>query len=199
MIRIFASAFFAVAAHGAAAQETGKPLGELLDVLPPPEGAPAEPASPPPAPPPEVSQGSVGTLVLPPSQADGLGAPAVPASGEVADVAQAEAEAPLDGEAEADAAWAAMQEERRRKVNEVEAPLVARLNAEVAARQEAQRRANEEARAAREASLAAREETIRRAEAEYRAALERHRRELEMQQARYQACLDGHDAACAPR
>ena len=194
MIRILLPAFLLGLGAAATAQEADKPLGELLEALPAPEGE-RRPATAPPPPP--VPPGGVGTLDLPASRA---------AEGPLGELEAAEAApeaAPLDAEAraaaEADAAWAAMQEERRAKVNAVEAPLVDRLNTQVIEREEARRRAAAEAQAAYEQSLAEREAEMRRREVQYAAAVERHRREVERQRAQYQACLAGDEIACPPR
>lgn len=204
-MRIAAAVLLATLASAAVAQELEKPLGELLEALPPPEGEAARPASPPAAPPPEVPQGSVGTLQLPPSQADEGLAPgastdeAVDAVVDMPGLDVAPADEAAAAAAEAEAAWAAMQEARRAKVNALEAPLVAGLNAEAAERLEEQRRRNEEAQAAYQQSLAEREEAIRRRDSQYRAALESHRREAERQRQRYEACLAGVREACEAR
>jgi hypothetical protein len=180
----------------ASAQQPGKPLGELLESLPPPEAEAREavqPATARPAPPP---RSGVGTIELPPSQPARIDAPeAVPA------VDAKDPEALEDPEAVeaavADAAWADLQEQRRAEINAVESPIVDRLNAQMVQRQQAFERQVAEERAAHERRVAAHAAEVRRLEAEHRAALERHRAEEERLRALYQACLAGDEAACA--
>lgn len=178
-----------LAAFGAvaSAQQPGKPLGGLLDSLPPPETearqpAPARPAQPP--------RSGVGTVELPPSQPARIDAPEEESAIETKDPESIEAAA-------ADAAWADLQEQRRAEINAVESPIVDRLNAEMVERQQAFERQVAEERAAHERRVAAHAAEVRRLEAEHRAALERHRREEERLRAIYQACLAGDEAACA--
>lgn len=174
----------------ASAQQPGKPLGELLDSLPPPEAEAPEPAQPAPARPAPLPSSGVGTVDLPPSQPARIDAPeAVPAI-DAKDSAAIEAAA-------ADAAWADLQEQRRAEINAVEGPIVDRLNARMVERQQAFERQVAEERAAHERRVAAHAAEVRRLEAEHRAALERHRREEERLRALYQACLAGDEAACA--
>lgn len=183
----------ALALAGSAAAQQGKPLGDLLDTLPPAETeVKPEPARPAAAPAPRVAPGQVGTAELPPSRAQGL-----------APSAEAE-EAPPPPEA--DAAWAAAQERRRAEINAVEGPLVEALNAEMAARQAQETRrieaemAEHRRRVAEHARRVAEVEAEReRRDAEHRAEVERHRREYERRRALYEACLAGDRSACPPR
>ncbi len=202
-----------------AAQTPDEPLGDLLNVIPLPEGPPAEadaPASSPspprfvPAPAPSVPAGNVLPVDLPPSAA--TGEPVLP--DEAASEADLAAQDGLAGEADlteeeaaaaaadaaAEAAWAAIQEQRRAQVNAVEAPIVAGLNAEMAARAEAEGRRMAEERAAYEQSLIELEEQARRREAEHAAAMEAHARRIAREQAEYrarvEACLAGDRRAC---
>lgn len=172
-----------------AAQDSDKPLGELLEILPPTEAEEedGEDVARPAPPPPTVAPGTVATTELPASNLD-----------ETFGTAVAGAE-PAATPSEADAAWAAMQERRRQEVNAIEAPRVAGLNAEVEARLEEAARREAEARADYERRLAEHDESVRRIEAEHRAALERHRQEIARQRAQYEACLAGDRLACPLR
>jgi hypothetical protein len=111
--------------------------------------------------------------------------------------------APVGETLDADASWAALQEQRRQEINALEAPVVARLNANVAAGQEAARLRAEQVQADYERDLADREESIRRADDEHRAAMAAHDAEVARQRAAYQAqvaaCLAGDREACVPR
>ena len=200
----------------AAAQKPGEPLGELLDVIPLPEEAPAEasspadekPATPRPAPAPSVSPGDVLPVELPPSAVTGE----MPAEPPAAAVGESEASAsglvPAESiadpaaaaAAEADAAWEERQEQRRAEINAVESPIVDQLNAEMAARAEAAGRRFADEQAAYEQSLAEREAEIRRREAEHQAEMEAFARRVAREQAahraRVEACLAGDRDAC---
>jgi hypothetical protein len=179
-----------VAASAAPAQQPDEPLGELLDVIPMPEEAPAK-ADPPgalrPVAAPPVEPGNVVPVELPASAATGAMPPEEP-----------EAEPlPLDAEAAAaEAAWAARQEQRRAEINAVEAPVVDRLNAEMAARAAAASRRFADEQAAYEQRLAELEADARRREAEHAAAMEAHARRVAREQAAYRACLAGDRDAC---
>lgn len=229
LARLFPAVAVGLLAAQIAAQEPGRPLGDLLDTLPPPEDAARSPRgaapapevaddgkpvlpivrpppfseNPPPPrplpPPPAVAPGRVGTMDLPPSTVT-YERPPVPEAPVVAvDAPPAPVGAPLD----ADADWAALQEQRRQEINALEAPLVARLNANVAAEQEASRLRAEQAQADYERELADREDSIRRADDEHQAAMAAHDAEVARQRAAYQAqvaaCLAGDREACVPR
>ncbi len=209
----------------AAAQDRDRPLGDLLDALPPDDAetpdkvAPAAPApdrpfapllrpAPPqsrPAPVPAPPPGRIGTTDLPPSavlypETDPPPAPPEDVPGDGSDVPVAIAPPPPS---EADLAWQALQEQRRQEINALEAPLVARLNARVAADQEAARLRNEQAQADYEQALLDRDEEAARIEADHQAAIAAHRRAVVRQradhEARVAACLAGDRTACAPR
>lgn len=184
MTRLIPVALAVAIATPLAAQDAAKPLGELLEVLPPTE---AEEVAPPAPTAPNVAPGTVATTELPASSL-----------GEPIGVTNADAE-PAAAPSEADAAWAAMQERRRQEVNAIEAPRVAELNAGVEARLEEAARQEAEARADYERRLAEHDESVRRIEAEHRAALERHRREIARQRTQYEACLAGDRLACPSR
>jgi hypothetical protein len=230
MRRDFAGWLLAAAAMLAApavAQQSQRPLDGLLDSLPPPENAPrgevprqeappkpdeSGPAipivRPPPfsatptplPPPPTVTPGHVGTMDLPPSSVT-YDTPA-PAT-ETPVVAVEAPPAPVGADTAANANWAALQEQRRQAVNTVESPIVARLNANVAAEQEAARQRAEQAQADYEQAVVDREESIRRAEEEHQAAVAAHDAEVARERAAYEArvaaCLDGDREACGPR
>ncbi len=219
-------------AAAAGAQDRTRALGDLLDSLPADEAGPASgkpdekpvdqpfapllrppppgralsgptpPSRPLPVPAPEP--GRIGTTELPPSAAlypedAGLAPPADPAElpPPVA------IDPPPPPPSAADLAWQAMQEQRRQEINAEEAPLVARLNARMAADQEAARLRAEQAQADHEQALLDREAQIARADADHQAALEAHRRAVARQRAEHEArvaaCLAGDRAACAPR
>lgn len=209
-------------AAAGSAQDRARPLDDLLDSLPAgeaeaspgkPDGKPAgQPFAPllrPPPPgrtlpaPPPPEPGRIGTTELPPSAVlypeDVAPAPSAGAAELPAPVAIAPPPPPT----EADLAWQALQEQRRQEINAREAPLVAELNARMAADQEAARLRAEEARAEHERALLDRETEIARIEADHQAAVEAHRRAVLRQQAEYDArvaaCLAGDRAACAPR
>jgi hypothetical protein len=180
-----------------------RPFAPLL--RPPPPSS--RPAPPPPAAP---EPGRIGTLELPPSaflyrEDDPPPAPPDPpgesAPGEA--VRLAPPPPPPPPPTEADLAWEAMQEQRRREINAVEGPEVARLNEKVAADREAARLRDEQARADYERALLEREVEAARIEADHRAAVEAYRRAVARQRAEYEArvaaCLAGDRAACAPR
>ena len=216
----------AVLAAPASAQQSGRPLDGLLDSLPPPENAPRDDAAqdapaktedsgpaipivrPPPfsatpaplPPPPTVTPGHVGTMDLPPSSVTyDTPAPAM----EPPVVAVEGPPAPVGADVAANANWAALQEQRRQEINTVESPIVARLNASVAAEQEASRQRAAQARADYEQAVVEREESIRRAEEEHQAAVAAHDAEVARERAAYEArvaaCLDGDREACKPR
>ncbi|MDQ8757825.1 hypothetical protein RCO27_16485 [Sphingosinicella sp. LHD-64] len=226
----------AVLAAPATAQQPERPLGDLLESLPPPEAAqrseaaPREPsprieengpaipivrpppfsATPPPLPPPlppppTVTPGHVGTMDLPPSSVTyDMPAPAadVPLT-ETPVVAVEAPPAPVGTDTAANAEWAALQEQRRQEINAVESPVVARLNANIAAEQEAARQRAEQAQADYEQAVVDREESIRRTEEEHQAAIAAHDAEVARRRAAYEAqvaaCLDGDRQACEPR
>ncbi|MBX3562476.1 MAG: hypothetical protein KF780_11770 [Sphingomonas sp.] len=208
----------------AAAQDRDRPLGDLLDALPddgaeapekpePAAAAPERPFAPLLRPPPPRARpapapvpGRIGTTELPPSAAlypenDPSPAPPAGLSGDA--LGAPVAIDPPPPPTEADLAWQALQEQRRREINAVEAPLVARLNAQVAADQEAARLRAEQDRADYERALLDRDAEAARIEADHRAAIEAHRRAVARQraahEARVAACLAGDRAACAPR
>lgn len=204
MRRLPLFAFAASLAVAASAQE--RPLGDLLETLPPAENAPParEPSPPLPIvrpPPPDVPAGTVGTTELPPSTITYGTEPTAPAIGTPAPPVVAVDAPPAP--TEADLAWQALQEERRRAVNTVEAPLVARLNADQAAEQEAARLRAAQAQAGYEQSLADREQAIRDADTAHQADLRAYEARLARQRADYEAqvaaCLDGDREACRPR
>lgn len=211
----------------AAAQDRDRPLGDLLDALPPDDAetpdkvAPAAPApdrpfapllrpAPPqsrPAPAPAPLPGRIGTTDLPPSavlypETDPPPAPPEGLSGDALGAPVA-IDPPPPPPTEADLAWEALQEQRRQAINAEEAPLVARLNARVAADQEAARLRAEQDQADYEQALADRDAEAARIEADHQAAIEAHRRAVARQRADYEArvaaCLAGDRAACAPR
>lgn len=186
MTRLITFSLAVAIAAPLAAQDANKPLGELLEVLPPTEAEEEEVAPLAPSPP-TVAPGTVATTELPASSLD-----------EPFGAANADAE-PAAAPTEADAAWAAMQERRRQEVNAVEAPRVAELNGAIEARLEETERRNAEAQADYERRLAAHDEEVRRAEADHQAALERHRRDVARQRAQYEACLAGDRLACPSR
>lgn len=188
-MRLFSAFACSLVALGtlAAAQQPDKPLGELLESLPEPEAERREAAEPAPARPTPSPRSGISTAELPPSEPARLDAP------EASNVVAA---TEAGAAAEADSAWAALQERRRQEINAVEAPIVARLNAEMVERQEAFERQVAEERAAHERRVAAHAAEVRRLEAEHRAALEAHRREEQRLRALYQACLAGDRAAC---
>jgi hypothetical protein len=209
-----ASAVALLASVAGAAQTPAEPLGDLLDVIPLPEkplaGAATDAEAPRPAPlttpsPPPVRPGAVVPIDLPPSRI--IEEPAAPeisemlAEGLSGDSAEGKAEA-TNAQAEADANWAAIQEQRRQAINAVEAPIVDRLNAEGAARARAEARRFEEERVAYERSLAEAQEERRRVQAEHDAEMaayaERVGREQAEYRARVAACLDGDRRACRP-
>lgn len=214
-----------LAAH-VAAQESNRPLGDLLDTLPPPEAAPRQPGvaapevadedkpvlpivRPPPfsaAPPPQplpplptVAPGRVSTMDLPPSTV----IYERPAPAETPVVAVEAPPAPIGATTDADANWAALQERRRQEINALEAPVVARLNANVAAEQEAARLRAEQAQADYERDVANREDAIRQTEEEHQAAMAAHDADVARQRTAYEAqvaaCLAGDREACMPR
>ncbi len=216
------------AAAPAAAQDRDRPLGDLLDALPPdpaetsgkaeaqapeperpfaPLLRPSPPQSrlvPAPAPPPEP--GRIGTTDLPPSAVLYPDDDLLPALAEEAESDSPVAIAPpppISPPTEADLAWQALQEQRRQEINAEEAPLVARLNVRAAADQETARLRAEQALADHEQAMLDREAEIARIEADHRAATEAHRRAVARQRAEHEArvaaCLDGDRAACAPR
>lgn len=202
MIRflLFVAAGFS-AGSGTVAQEAERPLGDLIETLPPPEDEAAPPAREVPVapivrPPPAVEPGRVGTTDLPPS--------AVLDETDVAELtAPADPVVPIVAPPSPANDSAALQEQRRQEINAVEAPVVANLNAAQVARQEETRRQEEAAQADYARSVAEREEAIRASEAEYQAALaahdERVKRERAEYEARVAACLDGDREACGPR
>jgi colicin import membrane protein len=189
----------------AAAQEPEEPLGDLLEIIPLPEEKPAAEATPPPrkpapAPAPIVRPGNVLSVDLPPSAATGEISTPDESQTEADPSAEGQTAAEADAAAIADAAWAALQEQRREAVNAVESPIVARLNAEMAARAaEAGRRfaADQEAY---ERSLVEHEELVRRRQAEHATETEAHARRVAREQAEYrarvEACLAGDRRAC---
>ena len=193
-----------VGAEPADAPPPERPFAPLLRPPPPSRAAPAPPA-PVPAPlPPAPVPGQIGTTDLPPSAVlypENDPPPAPP--GADALPAPIAIDPPPPPPTEADLAWRALQEQRRQEINALEAPLVARLNAQVAADQEAARLRAEQDQADYEQALADREAEIARIEADHQAAIEAHRRAVARQRAEYEArvaaCLAGDRAACGPR
>lgn len=165
-------------------------------VRPPPFSATPAPLPPPPT----VAPGHVGTMDLPPSSIT-YDSPA-PAA-EMPVVAVEAPPAPVGTDVAANAEWAALQEQRRQEINTVESPIVARLNANAAAEQEAARQRAEQAQADYEQAMVEREESIRRGEEEHQAAVAAHDAEVARERAAYEArvaaCLDGDREACKPR
>lgn len=184
-------------ATAAPAQENGKPLGDILESLPADDSrTPAlPPAIPIVRPPPAVEAGRVATTELPPSSLVDTPSP----SEEPAPLPLVAPPPPTD----ADAAWLALQDQRRQAVNQVEAPLVAQLNSAQATAQEEQRRRAEEAQADYERTLAEREAAIEQSQSDYQAALAAHAERVERERADYEArvaaCLAGEREFCAPR
>lgn len=185
----------------ATAQEAERPLGDLIEALPPPEGEAAPPAREVPVapivrPPPVVEPGRVGITDLPPSTV-------LDEMDETERAAPAEPPVPIVSPPTPANDWAALQEQRRQEINAVEAPVVAELNAAQAVRLEEARLQEQAAQAAYAQTLADREDAIRSNEADYQAALaahdERVRRERAEYEARVAACLDGDRDACGPR
>ncbi|MGZ8281746.1 MAG: hypothetical protein ACXWUN_02195 [Allosphingosinicella sp.] len=184
-----------LAALPVSGQKPEEPLGELLEVLPLPEAAASE-DEPQPGPPPPVASGSVVPVDVPQSAATGeIGT----SDSSILDEEPAPVlyESPdARAQADADAAWAALQTQRRAKVNEVEAPITARLNEAEAARAEAARRRFERDQENYERELFDLEEDARRRRADYDAALARERAEY---RARVEACRAGDRWACDGR
>lgn len=184
-------------ATAAPAQESGKPLGDILESLPAEDSrAPAQPpAIPIVRPPPVVEAGRVATTELPPSDLVDTPSP----SEEPAPLPLVAPPPPTD----ADAAWLALQDQRRQAVNQVEAPLVAQLNSAQAAAQDEQRRRAAETQADYERTLAEREAAIEQSQADYQAALAAHAERVERERSDYEArvaaCLAGEREFCAPR
>ncbi len=199
MIRLAATASLlaAVLALPAFAQDADAPLGDILEALPEEEKQTSEPAPPRRT----VPVTGVGTADLPPSDVAGRIGEAEEPKAEPSTETEAETSEAARARAEADALWAARQEQRRAEINAAEAPIVARLNARVAARQEAAARENEEARLAWERRVAEMEAEARASEAAHRAALEAHRREVARQRAEHERrvalCLQGEREFCA--
>lgn len=201
-LRVATLAWLAAAAAPAFAQAPEQPLGELLDVIPLPEEedeaeAPAPALPPPPPPRPEVRPGYVVPVDLPPSAATGeVQAPdELEAPDELVVIEElrppAKAVDPAaEAAAAADRSWAELQEQRRQEVNEVEAPIVANLNAEMAARAEAEGRRFAEEQEAYRQGVIAREEEARRVAAEHRAAMEEHARRVAREQEEYRARVE---------
>lgn len=215
--------------HPASAQKPQEPLGELLQVIPLPEPkederSEAESAvetrvAPNPAP--DVPPGRIVPIQLPPSDAvepdpvtetesptTGTDAEAgvavadaepAPEEADKAELPAAESQADQDA-ANADAAWEAIQEQRREEINAVEAPVVEALNAEGAARAAAETQRIEEEMQAYRRSLVEAEEEARRLEAEHEAIMAEHARRVAREQAehraRVEACLAGDREAC---
>lgn len=219
------------AALPASAQKPQEPLGELLQVIPlpepkdkeeAPEAADTDRASSP-DPRPDVPPGRIVPIQLPPSDAVEpvpvveAEAPTGDADAEVGTAVAAgisppaaagEREASASGDevdleaAKADAAWQAIQEQRRQEINAIESPIVDALNAEGAARAAAETRRIEEEMEAYRRSLIEAEEEARRLEAEHDAVMAEHARRVAREQAehraRVEACLAGDREACRP-
>lgn len=88
---------------------------------------------------------------------------------------------------------------RQTEINVSESQITENLNVQMIARQEAARRLREADQAEYRRRRISWEAESRRREAEYLTAIERHRRDVERQRARYRACLAGERSACPPR